>query len=237
VTVLLVSDDAPFCTALGEFCATLAIAVEREPECHRGLTRALQDTADVVLLDASTSQLDSLELLHQIRRRSAVPVIIVTSADGPLTAISTALDAGADDVLEKRLSLAALAARLRAIVRRRQSKPLRRPLVAGDLWFSPATRAVSRDGRSIGVTATEYDILECLVRSAGRIVSRDELAQAVGRRPASPLERSIDVHISRIRRKLDDRGSRIRSVRGVGYVFCVEAADTAGMGRRDELRD
>jgi DNA-binding response OmpR family regulator len=225
VRVLLLCDDVTLCRDLREFCALCNIDVECQHDGRRGLARALQDTADVVLLDAATPQLDPLELLHQIRRRSTVPVIVVVSSGATAATVATALDAGADDVLEKPFAAAGLVARVRAIVRRREASPVRRPLVAGDLLFSPVTRAVSRNGRSLDVTPTEYDILDCLVRSAGRIVSRDELAYAIGRRPASPLERSIDVHISRIRRKLDDHGTRIRSVRGVGYVFCVEVSE------------
>jgi two-component system response regulator CpxR len=231
--VLLIDADALLCSRLREFCATRGIVVECQHDGRRGLARALQDTVDVVLLDMAMPHLDGLELLHQLRRRSAVPVIVM-AASGVSAGAVTALDSGADDFLPKPFAPAELVARVRAVVRRREVGAVRGPLSAGGLLFCPATRRVSADGRLLDITATEYEILECLVRSAGRIVSRDELMAAIGRRPASPLERSVDVHISRLRRKLDDRGARIRSVRGVGYVFCFDVGQSSSAPQERE---
>jgi len=135
------------------------------------------------------------------------------------------LDAGADDYLSKPFGIDELLARIRAVLRRTgrvsQTRPTR--LVASGITIETGLREVRIGADMVQVTSTEYELLEYLVRHAGRIVSRDELMPVVCQREASSLDRSLDVHVSRLRRKLADRASTIRTVRGVGYMFGVAA--------------
>jgi len=131
------------------------------------------------------------------------------------------LNEGADDYLPKPFEPMELLARVRAILRRTQSEP-RDPLSAVEssgVRLDPATRQVSLNGREVELTTIEFDILEVLMRAAGRVVSRDEMAQRFYNRPATPYDRSIDVHISHLRRKLDAPNDLIRTLRGLGYQF------------------
>jgi DNA-binding response OmpR family regulator len=139
------------------------------------------------------------------------------------------LDAGADDYLAKPFGIEELLARIRAVLRRTGRAALAKPerLEASGVMLETGTREVHVNGDVIAATSTEYEILEYLVRHAGRIVPRDELMAVVCQREPSSLDRSLDVHISRLRRKLADRAALIRTVRGVGYLFCVDPAVTA----------
>ena len=193
-----------------------------------GLRQSLEGGHDLVLLDVRLPGLDGFELLRQVRRRSHVPIIMLT-ARGDETDRVTGLDAGADDYLAKPFGIEELLARIRAVLRRAGRAALAKPerLEASGVMLETGTREVHVNGDVIAATSTEYEILEYLVRHAGRIVPRDELMAVVCQREPSSLDRSLDVHISRLRRKLADRAALIRTVRGVGYLFCVDPAVTA----------
>jgi len=159
-------------------------------------------------------------VLQQLRRRKDLPVIMLTArvrSDDRITGLNT----GADDYLPKPFEPMELLARVRAILRRTQTGP-RDPqsvVEASGVRLDPATRQVTMNGREVELTTIEFDILEVLMRVAGRVVSRDEIAQRFYNRPATPYDRSIDVHISHLRRKLDAPTELIRTLRGLGYQF------------------
>ncbi len=169
--------------------------------------------------------LDGFELLRQIRRRSQVPIIMLTARTAKADRLA-GLDAGADDYLPKPFDPDELVARIRAVLRRsaRYPSPTRDVLDVNGVRLSPATREVWSDGAVVELTTIEFDILDLIIRSAGRVVSRDELTAVIHQRPASPLDRSLDVHVSHLRKKLGENGGLIRTVRGVGYLFRAEMA-------------
>ena len=133
------------------------------------------------------------------------------------------LDAGADDYLPKPFGTEELVARIRAVLRRAGRTPKEAEILeAGAIRLIPGARQVLADGATVAVTTVEYDILEFLVHSAGRIVSRDELTAALYRRRATKFDRTLDMHICNLRKKLGGHGELIRTVRGVGYLFSIE---------------
>jgi two-component system response regulator CpxR len=170
--------------------------------------------------------LDGLEVLRQVRRRSLVPIIMLTARTTKDDRVA-GLEAGADDYLPKPFDPEELIARVRAVLRRVTRRKTASPEIieVNRVKMIPGTREVWVGERSVDVTTIEFDILELIVRSAGRIVSRNELAAAIHQRPASPLDRSLDVHVSRLRKKLGAEGELIRTIRGVGYLFRAEVAE------------
>ena len=203
-----------------EFFSSRGMSLVMAHQGEEGLTRALEGTFDLVLLDVMMPAMDGFEVLRQLRRRSAVPVIMLTARAEHEDRIM-GLNAGADDYLPKPFSPDELLARVQAVLRRTGRAAALKPevLEASGVRLNSGTREVFRDGAAVEVTSIEYDILELLVRSAGRVVSRDDLARFLYNRQANPLERALDVHVSHIRKKLERGKTLIRTVRGIGYLF------------------
>jgi two-component system, OmpR family, response regulator CpxR len=224
VSVLLVDDDESLCGMMGQVLPYYGMRLDAVHNGYHGLRQALEGRHDLLLIDMRLPGLDGLELLRQVRRRSHVPVIIITAGSDEADRVS-GLDAGADDYLSKPFGIDELLARIRAVLRRTARGSHARPprLDANGITIETGLREVRIGAAMVQVTSTEYELLEYLVRHAGRIVPRDELMAVVCQREASSLDRSLDVHVSRLRRKLADRASTIRTVRGVGYMFCVAA--------------
>jgi len=217
--ILLIDDDAELCELLREFFAGQGVRLEYATDGRLGLTRALSGRHGLLLLDVMVPGLDGFGLLRRVRRQSQVPVIMLTARTAKADRLE-GLDAGADDYVPKPFDPDELLARARAVLRRCGRAP--RPeeaLVSGTIRLIPAAREAWCDGAAVPVTTIEYDILEFLVRGAGRIVTRDELTAALYRRRASPFDRAIDVHVSRLRKKLGASGGGIKTVRGVGYLY------------------
>ncbi|MGA3072602.1 MAG: response regulator transcription factor [Bryobacteraceae bacterium] len=220
--VLLVDDDTDLCALMADFFSQHEFAIEAAHDGPRGLARALEGQYDLVILDVMLPVLDGFELLKQIRRRSSVPVILLTARTAQTDRIA-GLNAGADDYLPKPFGPEELLARMRAVLRRAgQGTAPSEVAEAGGVRVDSQTREVWVEGEIVDLTAIEFDILDFLVRSAGRAVSRNELAAVLYQRESTPYERSLDVHISHLRKKLE-RGDRvqIRTVRGVGYFFAA----------------
>jgi two-component system response regulator CpxR len=223
LSLLLIDDDTELCELIQEFFAAKGIRVAAFHDGRRGLTEAFDRAYDLILLDVMLPGLDGFELLRQVRRRSHVPIIMLTARTANTDRVA-GLDAGADDYLPKPFDPEELIARIRAVLRRsgRFTAPGVETLEVNGVRLSPSTREAWSDGREVDLTTIEFDILDLIVRSAGRVVSRDELTAAIHQRPASPLDRSLDVHVSHLRKKLGRRASVIRTVRGVGYLFRAE---------------
>jgi two-component system, OmpR family, response regulator CpxR len=223
LSVLLIDDDVELCELMQEFFAARGIRVEAIHDGRRGLAQAFDGAYDLILLDVMLPGLDGLELLRQVRRRSQVPIIMLTARTAKADRIA-GLDAGADDYLPKPFEPEELTARIRAVLRRvgRFAALVQETLEVNGIKLRHGTREVWSQGKPLGLTTIEFDILDLIVRSAGRVVSRHELSAALHQRPASPLDRSLDVHVSHLRKKLGRRGGLIRTVRGVGYLFPAE---------------
>jgi two-component system response regulator CpxR len=220
-SLLLVDDDVELCELLQAFFARRGVRLEAVHDGRQGLARALGGGHDLLLLDVMMPGLDGFELLRLLRRQSQLPVIMLTARTTQADRVA-GLDAGADDYLPKPFGTDELQARIRAVLRRAGRAPKEAEVLeAGGVRLIPSAREALSDGEAISLTTVEYDTLEFLVRAAGRVVSRDELTAALYRRRASPFDRSLDMHISNLRKKLGRHGSLIRTVRSVGYLFCV----------------
>jgi two-component system response regulator CpxR len=220
-TVLLVDDDIELCELMREFFDRHGIRLKAAHDGSGGLARALEGGYDLLLLDVMLPGLDGFELLRLVRRQSTVPVIMLTARTAQTDRVA-GLNAGADDYLPKPFGPEELLARIRAVLRRAGQAPRAAALLeAGGLKLFPSAREARCEGAPVALTSIEYDLLEHLIRAAGRIVSRDELSVALFQRRASPFDRGVDVHISRVRKKLGPHGALIRSIRGVGYLFCL----------------
>jgi two-component system response regulator CpxR len=170
----------------------------------------------LVVLDVMLPGLDGFEVLRRLRRQSRVPVLMLTARGEDVDRI-VGLELGADDYLPKPFNPRELVARIRAVLRRGEADAPSPTLSLNGVTLSPGARTVTADGAPVVLTSLEFDILERLLRAAGRVLSRDQLMQSLYDRPASALDRSIDVHVSHLRRKLGR--DRIKTIRGVGYVF------------------
>ncbi len=218
--ILLIEDDQELCSLMADYFAQHGFLIEAAHDGRRGLARALEGSFDLVILDVMLPALDGFEVLRQLRKRSGTPVIMLTARTARTDRI-LGLDTGADDYLPKPFEPEELLARIRAVLRRsRKFGAAPQEVEAGGVKLNPHTREASYFGEPLEITSLEFDVLELLVRAAGRTVSRDELAAAIYQRKSTPYERSFDVHISHLRKKLerDDR-TPIRTIRGVGYQF------------------
>jgi two-component system response regulator CpxR len=226
VHILLIDDDAELCALLIEFLQREGYSVDSEHEGNRGLQRALQPGVDLVVLDVMLPGIDGFEILRRLREQSKVPVIMLTARGEDVDRI-VGLELGADDYLPKPFNPRELAARIRAILRRyepRAAAPSNRLEVNGIL-LDTGTREVSVNGKRAELTTFEFDILEQLMRSAGHVLSRDALMENFYNRKATPFDRSIDMHISHLRKKIDNGDAIIKTIRGVGYQFCRTPED------------
>jgi two-component system response regulator CpxR len=220
--MLLVDDDAELCSLLEELLSREGFAIEMAHDGASGLERALQEPFDLIVLDVMLPGLDGFEVLRRLRKRSMVPVLMLTARGEDVDRI-VGLELGADDYLPKPFNPRELVARIRAILRRIEAKAPAgsRRIEVNGIVLDPGSREVFRNGQRIDMTTLEFDILESLMRSAGRVVSRDELMESLYNRKATPFDRSIDMHISHLRKKLEtEAGPVFKTIRGVGYQFC-----------------
>ena len=203
---------------IAEYLSAQGYSVDSVYDGASGLARAYERAYDIIILDVMLPRLDGFEVLRSLRRRSEVPVILLTARASEANRLQ-GFEVGADDYLPKPFAAGELLARIRAVLRRAQgTKPPSAEFHVGPIVLNPASRRASNEGVELELTSMEFDVLELLMRAAGRIVSRDEIAAAVHQREALPFERSIDVHISHLRKKLAPHGEQLlRTVRGVGY--------------------
>jgi two-component system, OmpR family, response regulator CpxR len=219
-SILLIEDDADLCALMRDYFARHDFRVEAVHDGRSGLARAIEGGHDLVILDVMLPALDGFEVLRQLRKRSATPVIMLTARTARPDRL-TGLNSGADDYLPKPFEPEELLARIRAVLRRTGVPSVAPQMVeAGEVRLNPQTREAWYASEPLDVTVLEFDILDVLVRSAGRVVSRDELTAALYQRKSTPYERSLDVHISHLRKKLERQNrSLIQTIRGVGYQF------------------
>ena len=220
LSLLLVDDDVELCGMMKEFFAQAGHRLECAHDGRSGLDSALNGAYDLVILDVMMPVFDGFTMLQQLRRRKDLPVIMLTARVQQQDRI-LGLNTGADDYLPKPFDPDELLARIRAVLRRADAASWKGSTVItiGDMQVNPTTREVQVAGAPVELTTVEFNLLEMLMRSAGRIVSRDEITVALFEREATPYDRFLDVHVSHLRKKLEGSGNAIRAVRGVGYVF------------------
>jgi DNA-binding response OmpR family regulator len=215
--VLCVDDDPELCEMLGQFLRQRGLDIEFESNGADGLARALSNAFSLLILDVMMPGMDGFEVLRRLRLQSQLPVLMLT-ARGERRERIHGLGLGADDYLPKPFDPEELAARIFAILRRVSvGITATASLELGELKLVPGSRSAYFRGRNLELTAMECEILEALMRSGGRVVSRDQLSLQLYNRQQSPLDRSIDTHVSRIRRKIGEDRDPILSVRGTGY--------------------
>ncbi len=219
--VLLVDDDAELCAMLGEYLTRAGLEVAAAQDGPTALEAAGQLPPDILILDVSMPGMSGFEVLRHLHRRSSVPVLFLTGRDEDVDRVH-GLDLGADDYITKPFNSRELLARIHAILRRTGAVRAERNLSVGLLHMDGAARLASVDGTPIELTNAEYRILEILAERAGQVVSRTELMRLALGRPYLGLDRSIDTHVSSLRRKLGaefERTTPLQSARGLGYIM------------------
>ncbi|XXY51095.1 response regulator transcription factor [Sorangium sp. So ce269] len=235
--ILVIDDDAELCELLAELLGQEGYAVESAREAISGLARAQEKQFTLVVLDVMLPGLNGFEVLTRLRQSSRVPVLMLTARGEDVDRI-VGLEMGADDYLPKPFNPRELVARVRALHRRAApaaatpgaAAPSTRAaeaqvLTVDDLEVAPAARRVRVRGEDVKLTTAEYDLLEVLVRQAGTVVSREDLARRVLGRRLAAYDRGIDMHVSNLRRKLGPGpggGERIKTVRNAGYILARE---------------
>jgi DNA-binding response OmpR family regulator len=223
--ILVIDDDVELCALVAEYLAGEGFAADCVHAGDTGLQRALKAEHVLVVLDVMLPGLNGFEVLRQLRTASRTPVLLLTARGEDVDRI-LGLELGADDYLPKPFNPRELVARIRAILRRSQtSGSLKQPVLqAGGIELDTATRTVRQAGVLVELTSVEFNLLEVLLRSAGQVVTRDKLATAVLGRKFAPFDRSIDMHVSKVRKKLggtDGSEDLIKTVRGSGYIFAA----------------
>jgi len=222
--LLIVDDDAELCSLLQEFLEREGYTVQCVQDGRAGMEQAQQGGYDLIILDVMLPGLDGFDILRRLRATSRVPVMMLTARGQDEDRI-VGLELGADDYLPKPFNARELVARVKAILRRTEAKANRGRVEVNGVLLDPGTREVTCDGKAVDVTTLEFDILEQLMRNAGRVVSRDGLMESLYNRKATPFDRSIDMHVSHLRRKLEGSRPVIKTIRGVGYQFCQSPED------------
>lgn len=224
--ILVIDDDRELCGLLEEYLVAEGFAVESVHTGPQGAEQGSHGNYALIVLDVMLPGLNGFDVLRRIRAESSVPVVMLTARGEEVDRI-VGLEMGADDYLPKPFNPRELVARIRAIQRRqstaqKEGAAAEAVLVVGDLVLDPGRRTVLQGERSVVLTSIEFSVLELLLAQAGRVISRDDIcSQALGRQLNS-FDRSIDVHVSSLRRKLGPAGDgteRIKSVRGIGYIY------------------
>ena len=229
--ILIVDDDVDLVELVAQYLDGEGFEVEAVHNGEAGLQRALSGEHALVVLDVMLPGMSGLDVLRNLRQQSQVPVLILTARGDEVDRI-VGLEIGADDYLPKPFNPRELIARIRAILRRAHDADRKEPgrLSIGDVEMDLGAHTVRRDGDPVELTAVEFSLLEHLLRSAGHVVSREQLAQSVLGRKFVAWDRSLDVHVSKLRKKLgervDDR-DRIKTVRGVGYIYTMPETSEA----------
>jgi two-component system phosphate regulon response regulator OmpR len=219
--ILLIEDDARLAGMVGEYLGKAGFHVLHAENGARGLALHRQEPVDAVILDLMLPDTDGLEVCRSIRARSDCPVLMLTARGDAMDRI-VGLEMGADDYLPKPFEPRELLARLRAILRRGRGGKATDVLRFGRLEIEPASRQARLDGAACPLTGYQFALLLALAEHAGRVMSRDALMDSLKGQPLEAFDRSIDVHVSRIRAAIEDdpkKPRRIITVRGAGYVF------------------
>jgi two-component system, OmpR family, phosphate regulon response regulator OmpR len=235
--VLIIDDDRKLAGMLVEYLRPRGIEADVAPDAARGLSELGRKPYDAVVLDVMLPDLDGFEVCRRLRAGSDVPILMLTARGDPEDRV-VGLELGADDYLPKPFDPRELLARLRAIMRRRSASAAAPPVLRfGRLEIDPAARQARLGGQVRPLTGYQFDILHLLARHAGRVLSRDAILERLRSDPGDSFDRSIDVHVSRIRAAIEEdphRPRRLVTVRGAGYQLARLPEDDAEDSR--ELR-
>ena len=228
--VLLIDDDIELCAMLEDYLGRHGFLVSKEHHGELGLRRALSEDFSMVLLDVMLPGLDGFEVLRRLRTSSQVSVLLLTARGEDIDRI-VGLEIGADDYLPKPFNPRELLARIRAILRRSAAAAPARPgikrLSVAGIELDSGARTTICDGIAVELTHVEFELLSALMEAPGQILTREHLTEQVLERRFNPFDRSLDMHVSRLRRKLDEvanLGDQIKTIRSVGYQLAVPAA-------------
>jgi two-component system response regulator CpxR len=227
--LLVIDDDTELCDLLGDYLGQEGFTVCAAHDAATGLERVHSGEFSLVVLDVMLPGMSGFEVLRRVREQSRIPVLMLTARGDDVDRI-VGLEMGADDYLPKPFNPRELVARIRAIQRRAKAAgpgPTARPahrLSVGDVELDPGTRTVQQSGKAIELTSVEFELLRALLSEAGAVVSRDALSVQVLGRKLAAYDRSVDVHVASLRKKLGHQLGdleRIRTVRGVGYLYSL----------------
>lgn len=220
-TILIADDDTELCELLREYLGQEGFEVRLAHDGEQALAESRRPGLDVMVLDIMMPLMNGIDVLRNLRKESELPVIMLTARGDDLDRI-IGLELGADDYLAKPANPRELLARIRAILRRSHSNSTVAVLEVGDLVLNQAGRELQRDGQTMELTSTEFSILQLLLQRSGEVVEKKDLyLAALGREPVA-YDRSVDMHVSNLRRKLGpapNGGERIETIRGIGYQY------------------
>ena len=226
--ILLIDDDEELCELVSEYLTVEGFEVEATHDGESGLQKVSNGDYELAILDVMLPKMNGFDVLRELRKTSTIPILMLTARGDDMERI-VGLEIGADDYLPKPFNPRELVARLRAILRRvEMSEDTRNveadKLLVDDIEVSISGRSAKKDGEDLGLTGVEFDLLVALLKEAGKIINKEDLSEQVLDRKLSPYDRSLDMHISNLRKKLgtrEDDEERIKTIRSVGYIYTI----------------
>lgn len=227
--ILIIDDDEDLCELVSEYLTVEGFEVKAVHDGKTGLENAVAEDFGLVILDVMLPKMNGFDVLRELRKSSMIPVLMLTARGDDMERI-VGLEIGADDYLPKPFNPRELVARIRAILRRANAEEDEHAqpekFKIDDLEVSTSGRSARRDGEDLQLTSVEFDLLVALLREAGKIVKKEDLSRTVLERDLSPFDRSLDMHISNLRKKLGRRDGdgdeeRIKTIRSVGYIYTI----------------
>jgi DNA-binding response OmpR family regulator len=226
--ILIIDDDEELCELVSEYLTVEGFELESVNDGESGLQMALSGAYDMAILDVMLPKMNGFEVLRNLRTESKMPVIMLTARGDDMERI-VGLEIGADDYLPKPFNPRELVARLRAILRRssvieEDGSEANEKIEVDGIQITSSSRTALKDGKDLSLTSVEFELLRGLLREAGKIVKKEDLSESVLERKLSPYDRSLDMHISNLRKKLGDRADgseRIKTIRSVGYIYTI----------------
>jgi len=224
--ILIIDDDEELCDLVSEYLTVEGFQTTAVNDGVKGLEKASSGEYDMAILDVMLPKMNGFEVLRHLREKSTLPVLMLTARGDDMERI-VGLEIGADDYLPKPFNPRELVARLRAIMRRihtgeENGSAAAERLHVGDVDLSASSRSAKLGGEELSLTSVEFDLLMELVKNAGKVVRKEDLSERVLERKLSPYDRSLDMHISNLRKKLNnhpDGSERIKTIRSVGYIY------------------
>ncbi|MDD2716182.1 MAG: response regulator transcription factor [Candidatus Wallbacteria bacterium] len=233
--IFVIDDDKKLCELLTEYLSTEGFEVETVNDGLLGIEQGIKSSYDLIILDVMLPGINGFEVLRQLHGKVSTPVIMLTARGEDVDRI-VGLEMGADDYLPKPFNPRELVARIRAILRRvkperEETNSVSKKIRISDLEMDLGSREVYRSGERMELTSVEFSLLEKLLKNAGELVTREELVREVLGRAMTPYDRSIDVHVSKLRKKLGsivDGMERIKTIRSVGYLYALAQPENSG---------